>query len=110
MLFYDKSQSAYYLAKAIIFTQSIVLPKECYMDDLWVVVCNASIARIYAFTDQDHSVHCQLIHELHHTESRLKTHELISDKPGQYKTREATRGAFEERTSPKEVEAEHFSH
>lgn len=77
-------------------------------DTMWVVIANASTARIFAKKKGNHKLN--LIKELEHPESRKKVRELISDGAGRYNSRgEMVHGAYSRRTNPKEVEADHFA-
>ncbi len=74
-----------------------------------IIVANASEARYYETTHVGQNM--KLIKTLSHPESREKGVDLTSDRPGRYHSRTADgHGAYENRTPPKEVEAEHFAH
>lgn len=72
----------------------------------WIVVANASCARIYSKTKGDHQL--SLVKELEHPDSRKKASDLVADGKGRYMARAAV-GTYSSRTDPKEVEAEHFA-
>lgn len=76
-------------------------------DIMWIVIANASTARIFAKKKGNHKL--SLIKELEHPESRKKVRELISDGVGRYKARDVASGTYSRRTNPKEVEADHFA-
>ena len=76
---------------------------------LQLVVCNGSVAHIYEAAYKEAVFTITRIQELHHDESRLKTSELVSDRPGHYNKGTQGRGAYSEKTSPKELELQHFS-
>lgn len=76
-------------------------------ETIWVVVANASEARIFSMKRGKFKFN--LIKEFEHPDSRKKTGELISDGIGRYKARDIASGTFSSRTSPKRVEADHFA-
>lgn len=77
-------------------------------NNMWVVVANASTARIFSKKKGNHKL--SLIKELSHPDSRKKGCELISDGPGRFQARgEKLSGNFSRRTDPKKVEADHFA-
>lgn len=78
------------------------------MMDTWVLVANASAAKLYTSENLRHN-HLVLLDEYSHPDSRKKRTELISDRPGSYEGRGICHGTFVERSDPKEVEAEHFA-
>lgn len=73
----------------------------------WIVIANASSARIYSKTKGDHQL--SLVKELEHPESRKKASDLVADGKGRYMARDSAVGTYSSRTNPKEVEAEHFA-
>lgn len=73
----------------------------------WIVVANASCARIFSKVKGDHQLN--LIKELEHPDSRKKAKDLVSDGKGRYMARDSAVGTYSSRTNPKEVEAEHFA-
>lgn len=73
----------------------------------WIVVANASQARIFSKSKGDHQL--SLIQELEHPDSRKKATDLVADGKGRYKARDEAMGTFSSRTNPKEVEAMHFA-
>jgi len=75
---------------------------------IWTVIANTSQCKIYEYDRKTHEL--QLLKELFHPESRLKDHDLASDKPGHYKSHNTNRGAYTPDTDPHENELEHFAH
>lgn len=73
----------------------------------WIVIANASSAKIYTKLKGDHQL--SLIKEFEHPDSRKKASELMSDGVGRYKARDSATGTYSPRTEPKLVEAEHFA-
>jgi|SRR3989304_3657944 len=73
----------------------------------WILVANAAEAKILT-TDNLRVGELELVREFAHPESRKKASELMSDKPGHYKTDGNAYSAYS-RSDPKEVEAEHFA-
>jgi protein required for attachment to host cells len=77
------------------------------MKKLWVVVANASMARIFSLNKHKD---LKLVKELNHPDSRKKDTELVSDIPGQFRARGGVaRGNFCARTEPKKVQVHHFA-
>lgn len=74
-----------------------------------ILVCNASRAFIYLTKEQHPKNPLQLIIELNHAESRQKGLELVSDRPGHYRTDHTTRGAYTANVDPKEHEKDIFA-
>lgn len=77
------------------------------MHKIWLVLTNASMLKIYE-AKRDTKIQLALIEERYHPESRLKESELVSDGPGKYQAMSG-RGAYEAKTSAKNVEADHFA-
>ena len=73
----------------------------------WILVANAAEAKLLT-SDNLRVGETALVKEFSHPESRKKVSELISDKPGHYKTDANTRGAYSE-NDQKEIEADHFA-
>jgi protein required for attachment to host cells len=74
---------------------------------IWFIAANAIACRIFEY--DKHAEKLTLINEINHPENRLKKEEfLTSDKPGHYKSG-TSRGAYEPRTDPKEVEIDNFA-
>lgn len=75
---------------------------------MWIVLADASSARIFTREKGNHHLH--LVQEFNHPESRKKASELVSDGSGRYKSSATLGGgAYSSRTDPKTVEAEHFA-
>jgi protein required for attachment to host cells len=72
----------------------------------WILVANAAEARFFQFknlrTDK-----LELIKELKHADSLKKVTDLVSDKPGHYRTSSGARGSYE-KADPKEHETQIF--
>lgn len=78
----------------------------------WIVVANASKAKIFASDHDLHQITSDLIfvQELDHEASRVKDHDLKDVKPGRYKIDASDDGsAYERKTDAKEVEKIHFA-
>ncbi len=73
----------------------------------WILIANAAKAKIFSASNLRRG-DLKLLCELNHPDSRKKTGDLMSDKPGHYKAGGASRGVFI-KNDPKEVEAEHFA-
>ncbi|MBZ0105030.1 MAG: host attachment protein [Sulfuricella denitrificans] len=77
------------------------------MSTTWILVANASIARLYANHGPKKGL--QLIKELAHPESREKAANLVSDRPGHNPGAGDGHGSFVPSASPKHNEAERFA-
>lgn len=77
------------------------------MATTWILIANASFARLYA----NHGVKkgLQLIKEFSHPESREKSSELVSDRPGYNKGHGNGHGSFVPAMEPKQNEAGRFA-
>lgn len=75
------------------------------MSVTWVMVANASQARLFANHGPNKGL--QLLKELAHPESREKTSNLVSDRSGS--NAGTGHGAFVQATDPKHHEAERFA-
>lgn len=78
--------------------------------DTWILVANASRARIFA--SPAHGKPWQTVAELEHPESRMKNRDINMKEQGRTKQSFGAghRPMMEPVTEPKEVEAEHFAH
>ncbi len=70
------------------------------MTMFWVVNCNTSTCKIYAYK-KPHQI--TLLKEINHPENKLKDSELVSDRPGHYQAGTVARGAYSPETDPKHV-------
>jgi len=73
----------------------------------WILVANASLARLYANLGPKQGL--KLIKELVHPESRMKNSELSSDRAGQIQSNGSGHGAREQQTPPKLNAAKNFA-
>lgn len=73
---------------------------------IWVVTSDQTICRIYQYKKPGQLT---LLKEINHPENRLRDIDLTSDKPGHYKTKNYTRGAYTQDTDPKEILIEDFA-
>jgi protein required for attachment to host cells len=80
------------------------------MNETWILVANASRARL--FHAGARSKGWELVSEHEHPESRAAGHELLTDRPGSVKQSggDVNRSSMDPRTDPKEVEAKKFAH
>jgi len=77
------------------------------MNNTWVLVANASEARLFNLVKSD----LEPVKSFSHDESRMKGEELTSDRPGAYQSdvnREG-HGSYAEPTDPKEYEKDRFA-
>jgi protein required for attachment to host cells len=77
------------------------------MTTTWILVANASTARIFENTGINKGL--QLINQHDHPESRMKGSDLVSDRPGHMQSVGNGHGARQPATDPKQNEAEHFA-
>ena len=73
----------------------------------WLVLANATHARIYDITHQN--VKPNVVKEFEHPEGRLKNGELVSDKPGDFRKDQGGVGKFTKDHSPHEMEIIYFT-
>ena len=73
----------------------------------WILLADAASARLYLSGERPGD--WTLLRELEHPESRMRTSELLSDKPGRVKQSTGSRAALEAPTPRKKVEAERFA-
>ncbi|CAG0929021.1 MAG: hypothetical protein EFKGCFLK_01527 [Rhodocyclaceae bacterium] len=77
------------------------------MTTTWILVANASQAKLYANTGPKKGL--VLVKELLHPESREKAADLVTDRPGHMQSAGNGHGAHQPRTDPKTNEARHFA-
>lgn len=77
------------------------------MSTTWILVANASQARLYANSGPKKGL--KLVKELKHPESREKASDLVSDRPGQMHSPGNSHRASQPKTDPKTNEARHFA-
>lgn len=73
----------------------------------WILIANSSEAKLYA--TQNINNEWQMVNEWQHPQSREKDSDLVSDKPGRFHSRAFNRGAYEDTSDPKQVEADNFA-
>ncbi len=73
----------------------------------WILVANASLAKLYANLGPNKGL--QLVKELVHPESRQKNAELVTDRPGSMAASGAGAGSKQPQTLPKQHEAKVFA-
>ena len=73
----------------------------------WILVANASTARIYSNNGPKKGL--KLVKELNHPESRQKSSELVTDRPGHMQGFGNGHGSRQPATTPKEYEIEKFA-
>jgi protein required for attachment to host cells len=81
------------------------------MNKVWILVANASRGRIYE-TQQGEDADWRLVEAFTHPSGRSHTDELVTDGAGRNASqgRSVHHNAMVPKTSPKEVEKEHFVH
>ena len=77
----------------------------------WLVIANSTQAFVYDITKNNEpgQPHFHLLTELSHPESRLKTSELTSDRPGHYQGSGSSRGAYSAHSDPHHNEIQAFA-
>jgi protein required for attachment to host cells len=73
----------------------------------WVVITNSNTCRIYQYSKNPNQL--TLVKEIKHPENKLRDIDLTSDKPGHYKSSNATHGAYSQPSDPKEIKIDAFS-
>jgi protein required for attachment to host cells len=73
----------------------------------WILVANASTARIYSNSGPKKGL--KLVKELNHPESRQKASELVSDRAGHMQSVGNGHGSRQPATDPKQSEADRFA-
>jgi protein required for attachment to host cells len=73
----------------------------------WFIVANAKRCRIYNYSKD--IKHFTLVDEFLHDNAKLKNSDLVSDKPGHYRSMGGQRGAYAPHTEPKEIETDSFA-
>ena len=77
------------------------------MTTTWILVANASIARLFAHSGHEHGL--ALVKELSHPQSRMKNADLVTDRAGHMQGSGDGHGSRQPRTEAKEQEALHFA-
>lgn len=77
------------------------------MTNQWLVIANTT--KVYIFTRNLNETEVHLITHMDHAEGKYKGIAFTTDRPGHYKTRETTRGAYSSHTSPREIENDRFA-
>lgn len=73
----------------------------------WILIANASQAKLYANVGPKKGL--SLVKDLKHPESREKAADLVSDRPGQMHSPGVGQRASQPKTDPKTNEARHFA-
>jgi len=76
------------------------------MDTTWILVANASHARLFNLEAPDALV---LVREFSHPQSRERASDLVTDKPGHYLSDGGKHGNYSPAESPKHQEMERFA-
>lgn len=74
---------------------------------IWVINMNTNKCDIYDY--QKKPVKLTLVKEISHPENKLRDIELTSSKPGHYKSRTSTHGAYSQDTDPKDIKIDSFT-
>jgi protein required for attachment to host cells len=77
------------------------------MTTTWILVANASTAALYANRGPHKGL--ELMKQFQHAESRERTGEIITDRPGHYQTDGGAHGAYSQTTDPKQHEEDKFA-
>jgi len=73
----------------------------------WVVTSNSNACRIYKYDKKPAQL--TLVKEIQHPENKLRDIEITSDKPGHFQAGNMARGAYTQRSDPKEIQIDNFS-
>jgi len=74
---------------------------------IWVINTDTNTCRIYHYQKKPREL--TLINELQHPENRLLDQDLVSDKPGRYRSMGQPRSAYDPSSDPKQVKIDNFS-
>ncbi|MDX1901103.1 MAG: host attachment protein [Gammaproteobacteria bacterium] len=74
---------------------------------LWVISTDSNTCRIYSYKKSPAEL--IMLKEILHPENKLRKQDLVSDKPGHFKTKGPSHGAFIPSSDPKEVKIDTFS-
>jgi protein required for attachment to host cells len=77
------------------------------MSTTWILIANSSSAKLYMNTGPKKGL--SKLKEFDHSASRSKGGDLVSDRPGHYKSHGNGRGAYNPPTNPKQHEADQFA-
>lgn len=77
------------------------------MSTTWILVANASTARLYSNDGPNKGL--RLLKEMEHPESREKALDLVSDRSGHNQSHGGGHGSFIQQTDPKQREADRFA-
>jgi len=77
---------------------------------IWVLVTNASRARLFAADATRKDKEWKLVSHHEHPESRAAGHDLLADRPGTARQSGMGGSGLSPHTDPKEVEAKKFAH
>jgi protein required for attachment to host cells len=86
---------------------SILQKERGTMSTTWIVIANASKARLFANSGPRKGL--TLVQEMLHPESRDKSSDLVSDRPGKNASHGNGQGGYVPPTDPKQYEAERFA-
>lgn len=73
----------------------------------WIITANSNNCRIYDYHKKLNEL--KLIKEIDRPENKLKSGDLVSDKPGRYKTDSKIGSAYSPATDPEEVNIDNFA-
>lgn len=76
----------------------------------WIALANTNLYRIYSYENSTKAPSLTLLKEMSHPESKSRERELMTDRPGHYKTMGEARGTYSGHADPKEDEIDHFLH
>ena len=74
----------------------------------WIVTANKHDCRIYDYHHKNPET-LNLIKEIEHPENKLKAIDLVTDKPGRYKTNHSNRGTYTPSADPGLVNIDNFA-
>lgn len=74
---------------------------------IWIISLNGSLGHIYSYEPDQHNL--VFLKSLTNPSAHLKDRDILTDKPGHYKTAHSAKGAYEAPSDPHEVELDRFT-
>lgn len=72
----------------------------------WIMVANSNDCRVYEY--DKHIEELNLVAEINHPENKLKTYDLVTDRPGHFKAMSAARGSYEPEKNIHDISVENY--
>lgn len=77
------------------------------MDKYWIVIADSAHAKIFAMQKLDGEL--TFISKVEHDSSRQKDSDLVASKSGEHQSSSLGGGSYEQKTDPKDIEANSFA-